>query len=66
MKMRNDNFLEDSIKHYPLILSGLPHHGDRANTKKIVFNRKNSLPTSMRNDASFSTFPRGNIIRKLT
>ena len=34
--MRNDNFLEPSIKHYPLILSDLLHRGNTAITKKNI------------------------------
>jgi len=59
--MGNYNFLEPSIKHYPLILSGLLQHDNTAITKKkILFNRKKSLSTCVKNDAHFSTFLRVN------
>ena len=40
VNMQNDNFLEHSIKHYPLILSGLPHHGNTAITLKSIVSKK--------------------------
>jgi len=60
--MRNDIFLKHSIKH-PLILSGLPYHGNTGITqKKYCF--KESLSTSVKNAAQFLTFLRVNYIRK--
>ena len=56
-KMGNYNFLEPSIKHYPLILSALPHHSNTAFTKK-------SLSTSVKNEAQVPTFLRISNIRE--
>ena len=57
VKMRNDNFLEHSIKHYPLISSALPHHSNTAFTKK-------SLSNSVKNEAQVPTFLRISNVRE--